>query len=46
MYDSGGLSQLIRENMDPTFSRKSLCKTCDRAKPYSIGPVKHFWQAA
>jgi hypothetical protein len=46
MYASGGLSQLISENMDPTFSRNSLCKTCDRAKPYSIGPAKHFWQAA
>jgi hypothetical protein len=46
MYASGGLARLISENMDPTFSRKSLCKTCDRAKSYSVGPVKHFWQAA
>jgi Iron-sulfur cluster-binding domain len=46
MYASGGLSRLIAENMDPVFSRKSLCKTCDRAKSYSVGPVKHFWQAA
>jgi hypothetical protein len=46
MYASGGLAQLMADNMDPTFSRKSLCKTCDRAKPYSVGPVKHFWQAA
>jgi hypothetical protein len=46
MYGSGGLSRLISENMDPTFSRKSLCKTCDRAKPYSVGPTKQFWQAA
>ena len=46
MYASGGLSRLIAENMNPAFSRKSLCKTCDRAKSYSVGPVKHFWQAA
>lgn len=46
MYASGGLSRLISANMDPTFSRNSLCKTCDRAKPYSVGPVKQFWQAA
>jgi sulfatase maturation enzyme AslB (radical SAM superfamily) len=44
MYASGGLARLISENMDPTFSRKSLCKTCDRARPYTVGPVKHFWQ--
>jgi hypothetical protein len=46
MYASGGLARLMSENMDPTFSRKSLCKTCDRAKPYRVGPTKHFWQAA
>ena len=46
MYASGGLSRLISANMDPTFSRNSLCKTCDRAKPHSVGPVKQFWQAA
>jgi sulfatase maturation enzyme AslB (radical SAM superfamily) len=46
MYASGGLARLMSENMDPTFSRKSLCKTCDRAKPYSVGPAKQFWQAA
>jgi sulfatase maturation enzyme AslB (radical SAM superfamily) len=46
MFASGGLSRLISENMDPAFSPKSLCKTCDRAKPYSIGPSKQFWQAA
>ena len=46
MYASGALSRLISENMNPTFSQKSLCKTCDRAKPYNVGVVKHFWQAA
>jgi hypothetical protein len=46
MYASGGLARLIAENMDPSFSRKSLCKTCDRARLHSVGPIKHFWQAA
>ena len=46
MYASAGLSRLISENMDPNFSRNSLCKTCDRAKPYHVGAAKHFWQAA
>lgn len=46
MYSSGGLARLMRENMDPNFSRASLCKTCDRARPHSLGTGKQFWQAA
>lgn len=46
MFASGGLGRVIAENMTPRFSRDSLCKTCDRAKPYRTGPAKQFWQDA
>jgi hypothetical protein len=45
MFASSGLATLISENMDPRFSHKSLCKSCDRAKPHRIGPVKQYWQS-
>jgi|HubBroStandDraft_1064217.scaffolds.fasta_scaffold89403_1 hypothetical protein len=44
MFASGGLSGLIGENMIPRFSRDSLCKTCDRAKPHRTGATKQYWQ--
>jgi hypothetical protein len=46
MFASGGLTSVISKNMDPQFSRESLCKTCDRAKLHKIGQVKQYWIAA
>lgn len=45
MFRGAGLSRLIAENMDPNFSRESLCKTCDRATVYSVGSRKQFWES-
>jgi hypothetical protein len=46
MFSSGGLARLISENMSPSFSRNSSCKTCDRAKLHSPGATKQYWQSA
>jgi hypothetical protein len=43
MFAGGALGQLIGVNMNPAFSRHSLCKTCDRAKLHKIGAVKQYW---
>jgi hypothetical protein len=45
MFASGGIASLHAANMDPEFSRKSLCKTCDRAKVHRLGAVKQYWAA-
>jgi hypothetical protein len=44
MFASGGLAALLAENMRPRFSTASLCKTCDRARPWRIGAVRQYWQ--
>jgi iron-sulfur cluster protein len=44
MFAGKGLAKLVSENMNPRFSRDSLCKTCHRAKVHHTGPLKQFWQ--
>ncbi|MCW2284826.1 sulfatase maturation enzyme AslB (radical SAM superfamily) [Rhodoblastus acidophilus] len=43
MFASGGLSALQAENMQPRFSKESLCKTCDRATLVKVGDSHLMW---
>ena len=38
------LAALQAENMKLAFSGKSLCRTCDRARPLGVGMDKQFWR--
>jgi Iron-sulfur cluster-binding domain len=44
IFAGAELGALRAENMRPAFSEKSLCKSCDRARPLSVGAVKQFWR--
>lgn len=40
-----GLGSLMAENVRPGYSDKSLCKSCDRAQPWTVGEGKQFWRS-
>ncbi|WP_428488211.1 hypothetical protein [Rhodopila sp.] len=46
MLASGRLARLVGENIDPRFSRNSLCKICDWAKLHHVQAVRQFWHNA
>lgn len=37
------LGAVRAENMQPRFSDRSLCKSCNRASRVTVGPSKQFW---
>lgn len=44
IFAGAELGALRAENMQPAFSEKSLCKTCDRARPVHVERAKQFWR--
>ena len=43
IFSGGALSDLRAENMKTEFSGRSLCRTCNRARPLRVGQAKQFW---
>lgn len=44
MFAGAELGRLRAENMKLEFSDRSLCRTCDRARPLNVGTAKQYWR--